>query len=73
MKYNPIPPSGKRADRIWGQQKPYIDPTGELHVAACDWWPSKLIYQGKKYDMYNEVEAELLYKKLSTDLALDSL
>lgn len=71
-KFTP-PPSHKKSEKVWGTSTTIIHPLIE-DIWVCVGMPSnKLTYQGKKYDMYNETEIEVLYQKLSTDLALECL
>lgn len=71
-KFTP-PPSHKKSEKVWGTSKTIIQPMIE-DIWVCVGMPTtKLTYQGKKYDMYNETEVEVLYQKLSTDLALECL
>lgn len=71
-KFTP-PPSHKKSEKVWGTSKTIIHSLIE-DIWVCVGMPAnKLIYQGKKYNMYNETEVEVLYQKLSTDLALECL
>lgn len=71
-KFTP-PPSHKKSEKVWGTCNTIIHPMFE-DIWVCVGTPTnKLTYQGKKYDMYNETEVEVLYQKLSTDLALECL
>lgn len=71
-KFTP-PPSHKKSEKVWGTSNTIIQPMFE-DIWVCVGMPTnKLTYQGKKYDMYNETEVEVLYQKLSTDLALECL
>ena len=71
-KFTP-PPSHKKSEKVWGTSKTIIQPLIE-DIWVCVGMPTnKLTYQGKKYDMHNETEVEVLYQKLSTDLALECL
>ena len=71
-KFTP-PPSHKKSEKVWGTSKTIIHPMFE-DIWVCVGMPAnKLIYQGKKYNMYNETEVEVQYQKLSTDLALECL
>lgn len=71
-KFTPCPPSRKKCDKVWGR-KTDIQPIYDNVVIAMGWTDTKLVYAGKKYDMRQENEAELLYRRLSTNLALDKL
>lgn len=71
-KFTP-PPSHKKSEKIWGTSKTIIQPMFKDIWVCTDMMTDKLIYQGKKYDMYNETEVEVLYQKLSTELALECL
>ena len=71
-KFTP-PPSHKKSEKVWGTSKTIIHPLIE-DVWVCAGMPAnKLTYQGRNYDMHNETEVEVLYQKLSTDLALECL
>lgn len=71
-KFTP-PPSHKKPEKVWGTSKTIIQPILSEIWVCSDMQTDKLIYQGKKYDMYNETEVEVLYQKLSTELALECL
>lgn len=71
--FNPVPPSRKKRDRVWGVGNTIDVPMIQTISICTGMTISTLRYQCKVYDMNNEVEAELLYQKLSTDLALDNL
>lgn len=71
-KFSPCPPSRKKCDKVWGR-KIVEQPIYDNVIVAMGWTDTKVIYDGKKYDMRQENEAELLYRRLSTDLALDGL
>lgn len=71
-KFTP-PPSHKKSEKVWGTSNIIIPPLIE-DIWVCVGMPAnKLIYQGKKYNMHNETEVEVLYQKLSTELALECL
>lgn len=71
-KFTP-PPSHKKSEKVWGTSTTIIQSMIE-DIWVCVGMPTnKLTYQGKKYDMHNETEVEVLYQKLSTDLALECL
>lgn len=71
-KFTP-PPSHKKSEKVWGTCNTIIQPLIE-DIWVCVGMPAnKLTYQGKKYNMCNETEVEVLYQKLSTDLALECL
>lgn len=71
-KFTP-PPSRKKSEKVWGTSKTVIQPMFE-DIWVCVGMPTdKLTYQGKKYNMHNETDVEVLYQKLSTELALECL
>lgn len=71
-KFTP-PPSRKKSEIVWGTSKTVIQPMFEDIWVCAGMSTDKLTYQGKKYNMNNETEVEVLYQKLSTDLALECL
>lgn len=71
-KFTP-PQSRKKSEKVWGTSKTIIVPMIEEIWVASGLPANKIIYQGKKYDMHNETEVEVLYQKLSTELALECL
>ena len=71
-KFTP-PPSYKRSEKIWGTSKTIIMPMIDEIWVCAGMTANQLTYQGRKYDMYNETEVEVLYQKLSTELALECL
>lgn len=71
-KFTP-PPSHKKSEKVWGTSTTIIQPLIEDIWVCAGMSVNKLTYQGKKYNMYNETEVEVLYRKLSTDLALECL
>lgn len=73
VKPSPCPPSKKKKDKVWGVQQPVLYPP-ETTVFVGSGMIHKITYKGKKYDLAkNNAQTEILFRILSTDLALDSL
>lgn len=71
-KFTP-PPSHKKSEKIWGTSTTVIPPMFEDIWVCAGMRTNKITYKGRKYNMYNETEVEVLYQKLSTELALENL
>lgn len=73
IKSAPCPPSKKKKDKVWGVQQPVSNPA-ETTVFVGNGMIHKITYRGKKYDLSKDnAQTEILFRILSTDLALDSL
>ena len=73
VKSSPCPPSKKKKDKVWGVQQPVSAPAETSVFVGCG-MIHKITYKGKEYDLAKDnAQTEILFRILSTDLALDSL
>jgi len=73
VKPSPCPPSKKKKNKVWGVQQPLSAPA-ENTIFVGSGMIHKITYKGKTYDLAKDnMQTEILFRILSTDLALDEL